>query len=122
MLVCPSNSWIVFRSAPAERAKTSRAVPQVVHPEGCKQPVTALSRADAELGIIPERDRQSRVRTAASGLGLLEFGPAPDAKEVEIAVLRHQRLVLRRQVARPSYTPGDRLPLAILAKLWPRQR
>ena len=43
-------------------------------------------------------------------------GPAPDAKDVEIAVLRHQLAVLRRQVAR-RYTPADRMVLATLAKL-----
>ncbi|HEY6597154.1 MAG TPA: hypothetical protein VI011_24100 [Asanoa sp.] len=41
-------------------------------------------------------------------LGLVGVGPAPDAKDVEIAVLRHQSMVLRRQVARPRYTPQDR--------------
>ena len=40
-------------------------------------------------------------------------GRTPDAKEVEIAVLRHQLAVLRRQVARPRYTPGDRMVLAV---------
>jgi putative transposase len=37
-------------------------------------------------------------------------------------VLRHQLLVLRRQFARPRYTPSDRLILATLAKLLPRDR
>ncbi len=41
---------------------------------------------------------------------------------MEIAVLRHQLLVLRRQVARPRYTPADRMILAALAKLLPRDR
>ena len=55
-------------------------------------------------------------------LGLLGAGPAPDAKDVEIAVLRHQLMVVRRQVARPRYRPADRLVLAVLARLLPRER
>jgi transposase InsO family protein len=55
-------------------------------------------------------------------LGLVGLGPTPDAKDVEIAVLRHQLLVLRGQVARPRYAPQDRLVLAVLARLLPRER
>src|SRR5213078_3737762 len=55
-------------------------------------------------------------------LGLVGLGPSADAKDVEIAVLRHQLVVLRRQVARPRYTPTDRLVLASLAKLISRER
>jgi hypothetical protein len=55
-------------------------------------------------------------------LGLVDLGPSSDAKDVEIAVLRHQLMVLRRQVARPHYTPADRMILAALAKLLPRDR
>ena len=55
-------------------------------------------------------------------LGLLGIGPAADAKDVEIAVLRHQLMVLRRQIAQPRYSPSDRLVLAVLARLLPRER
>jgi putative transposase len=55
-------------------------------------------------------------------LGLLRIGPAPDAKDVEIAVLRHQLMVLRRQVTRPRYTPTDRLLLTVLAGLLPQEQ
>jgi putative transposase len=53
---------------------------------------------------------------------LVGLGGAPTAADVEIAVLRHQLMVLRRQVTRPRYTPADRLVLATLAKLLPRER
>ena len=55
-------------------------------------------------------------------LGLVGLGPKPDAKDVEIAVLRHQLAVLHCQVARPRYAPTDRLVLATLARLLPRER
>src|SRR6266478_5127968 len=55
-------------------------------------------------------------------LGLVNLGPKPDDKDVEIAVLRHQLAVLHRQVARPRYAPTDRLILATLARLLPRER
>src|SRR5438046_9214749 len=55
-------------------------------------------------------------------LGVLGCGLTPDADAVEIAVLRHQLAVLRRQVPRPRYTRADRMLLAALAKLLPRER
>ncbi len=55
-------------------------------------------------------------------LGLVGLGSAPDSKDVEIAVLRHQLMVVRRQVTRPRYAPSDRMVLATLAKLLPRER
>jgi len=44
------------------------------------------------------------------------------AKDVEIAVLRHQLEVLRRQVKRPEFQPADRALLAALSRTFPRQR
>src|ERR1017187_9968517 len=55
-------------------------------------------------------------------LDLLRIGPSPAQKDVEIAVLRHQLAILRRQVARPGYSATDRAVLATLARLLGRER
>ena len=56
-------------------------------------------------------------------LGLVPNSGSDDAsKDVEIAVLRHQLRVLRRQASRPQLRPIDRAFLAAAARLLPRDR
>jgi putative transposase len=44
------------------------------------------------------------------------------SKDAELLVLRHENTVLRRQISRVCYQPGDRLWLTALSRLIPRRR
>ena len=60
------------------------------------------------------------VRCLLGCLMALARGEVP--KDVELLVLRHENAVLRRQIGRVRYQPGDRLWLAALSRLVPRRR
>jgi transposase len=60
------------------------------------------------------------VRCLIGSLRVLARGEV--SKDAELLVLRHENAVLRRQVGRVRYQPGDRLWLAALSRLIPRQR
>jgi putative transposase len=44
------------------------------------------------------------------------------AKDAEVLALRHESAVLRRQISRVRYEPADRIWLAALSRLIPRDR
>jgi putative transposase len=60
------------------------------------------------------------VRCLLGWLTMLTWHQA--SKDAELLVLRHENAVLRRQIGRIRYEPGDRVWLAALSRLVPRRR
>src|SRR5438132_573998 len=62
------------------------------------------------------------IRPASQGyLALVLLVRDERSKELEILVLRHELSILRQQVRRPQFLPGDRLLLAALSRVLPRR-
>ena len=59
-------------------------------------------------------------RLSIARLGLLLV--SGDRRDAEILALRHQILVLQRQIERPRFTPTDRTILAMLSGAFDRRR
>ncbi len=70
--------------------------------------------------VIPVAGRFLLVRCLLSCLTVLTRGRA--SNDAELLVLRHENAVLRRQISRVRYEPGDRLWLAAMSRLVPRRR
>ena len=67
------------------------------------------------LGSLPRF-----VRLVFARIGLLAL--SGDRRDAEILAMRHQLVVLQRQVARPRFTDSDRTILAVLSQALDRRR
>jgi len=131
-VIDPLGNYVIVRTAGSSQDGTlqisiaSITFPPLISghrwPEGCKYRIGPVSSEDVGLARSSGMGSPVVFLLVRRILGLLNLGPRQDDKDIEIAVLRHQLSVLRRQVPRPRYTPSDRALLATLARLLPRHR
>jgi hypothetical protein len=103
-----------------------RGVPEV--DQGGDQQIPVDGRLRCVVACLPRRWRSGVVWSfvylalrRSLELVTLCFRSA-EAKEIEILMLRHELVVLRRQHPRPRLQPKDRALLAALSRLLPRAR
>src|SRR6266540_2154897 len=99
------SSWAHARTPTSKHSCSSEQIKQGHVPTSCGTPASPSSTSSL----------------AGSLASCSDACAAQHAKDVEIAVLRHQVSVLRRQVTRPQFRPADRAVLATLSRALPRQ-
>jgi putative transposase len=83
---------------------------------GVSSPLSYVAQEDDQLISLAYLICRVALRAVVSGIRSI------DAKDVEILVLRHQLEVVHRQKGKPRFQRCDRLILAALSRLLPRQR
>src|SRR5215207_8885588 len=84
----------------------------------------APTAGDLDVGRIDLPAVADGMPAGPGGLGQLvtQLARGDAAKDLEILVLRHQLIVLRRQTPRPRLEPADRALLAAISRVLPRTR
>jgi len=90
--------------------------------EAVRQPpgMTRRARYDATRPPLPGWVRPAAAFPSSEKKPRRLLARGERSKELEILLLRHELAILRRQVKRPQFAPGDRLLLTALSRVLPR--